>query len=255
MCSSSGMNRIFSDWLCAPHTRDTDRIEWKEAVRRLGGQAQTILGSHTHPLAFALPLDPPSLPRLLYKNPSSSTLDLIFLWHGAPASFLVLPKAFRDFGRLPVHGGHQPLQHGPPVPPQQPAPPDLQPHHPVHLAPVPGRGAAGLLCGLPAEGPVPGRRAPMRKWRWWGWMTASPATSRKYASWSNRTRCWWRNWTSWEGRSPAVWGTSTRRSWGSSAGRWMASTLVKPEWRLKETTWPQTWPLLNTGKDRCVVSV
>ncbi len=157
MCSSSGMNRIFSDWLCAPHTRDTEQNRVKEAVRRLGGQAQTILGSHTHPLAFALPIGPPSLsPAFSIKTQSSPTLDLIFLWHGAPASFLVLPKAFRDFGRLPVHGGHQPLQHGPSVPPQQPAPPDLQPHHPVHLAPVPGRGAAGLLCGLPAEGPVPG---------------------------------------------------------------------------------------------------
>lgn len=108
--------------------------------------------AHIHtPWPLPFPLDPLSLPRLLYKNESSPTLYLIFLWHGAPASFLVLPKAFRDFGRLPVHGGHQPLQHGPPVPPQQPAPPDLQPHHPVHLAPVPGRGATGLLCGLPAE--------------------------------------------------------------------------------------------------------
>ncbi len=156
MCSSSGMNRIFSDWLCAPHTRDTDRIEWKEAVRRLGGQAQTILGSHTHPLAFALPLDPLSLPRLLYKNPKFTHTRSHFPLAWSPSELSRPTESVSGLRAAPRPWGSPAASARAVCPSTAAAPPDLQPHHPVHLAPVPGRGAAGLLCGLPAEGPVPG---------------------------------------------------------------------------------------------------
>lgn len=63
------------------------------------------------------------------------------------------------------------------------------------------------------------RRAPTRRLSYSTWTTASPATSRRCASWNNRTKLWPWKWSDWGAENQRVLLISMRRRWGSWGAR------------------------------------